>query len=81
MSLGNSELIFSREDVREGSTGKISPRPQGMMKPLGKNQIYGKETVRRDYKGRSLLWGLGGISPEPVKRPESIDRCFLPVSS
>lgn len=60
-------------DGREERMDKIHPRPWGLMEALGESQISEKENIRRDYKGRSLLRGLGSTSPGPVKRSESIN--------
>lgn len=66
---------------REKRVTELNLRPQGMTRALRKNKIFGKENVIRDYRRRSLLWGLRGISSEPLKRPGSRRESFLPLSN
>ena len=66
-------------ESRGGRVSRLNLRPRGRMSTLRKNKIFGKENIIKDNKGRSLLWGLGGVSPvqvSPVKRPERRRQMF-----
>lgn len=53
-------------------------RPWEMMRDLRKTKISENESIIRDCKGRSLLWGLGGIFLEPVEtRKQKTDVSLL----